>query len=142
MLEVIDELLMQIGKYPGFQMLATNKPELLDPALDRRILATIHVDVPAERERYRLWKQKLPADYPLKLEADQLLQLATNYIITGNDIENVIIEVSADALRQDSIPTFEMLLSATAMMHNHKIEIEAINNKVATLQQSLYEHVK
>lgn len=142
MLEVIDELLVQISKYPGLQILATNKPELLDPALDRRVLATIHVGIPAELERLRLWKQKLPQDYPLKLTQEQYQELARDYVITGNDIENVIIEVSADALRRDVKPDFPMLRSASAIMHNHKIEVERTNNIVATWQPTMIEGVK
>jgi SpoVK/Ycf46/Vps4 family AAA+-type ATPase len=135
MLEVIDELLVQIGKYTGFQILATNKPELLDPALERRLLSTIVVDVPAILERYRLWQQKIPADYPLKLSIAEYEKLAGDFVVTGAEIENIIIEVSADALRQDKKPTLPMLRQIAMETAERRFK----RSQIATLQSPTVE---
>jgi SpoVK/Ycf46/Vps4 family AAA+-type ATPase len=132
MLEVIDELLVQIGKYPGLVILSTNKPEILDEALDRRLMATITVTVPALPERYKLWKDKMPDEYPLKLSLAQLDKLAS-LVLTGAEVENVIIEASSDALRQDRLPSFEMLYQTA--MDTAQRRLERGQQKVATLQQ-------
>lgn len=108
MLEVIDELLVQIGKYQGLTILCSNKPELLDPALDRRLIAIIDVLPPEQPERLRLWKDKLPSEHPLKLSIDQLHKIATLQL-TGAEIENTLIEFSSDCLRTDKTPKFERL---------------------------------
>lgn len=131
MLEVIDELLVQISKYTGLQILATNKPELLDPALERRLMATIHVGVPDLLERHRLWTQKVPVEYPLKMSMDERQKLAS-LVLTGAEIENVIIEVSADALRQDQKPTFPMLRQAAMEAAERRIKRDQA--QIATLQ--------
>jgi SpoVK/Ycf46/Vps4 family AAA+-type ATPase len=133
MLEVIDELLIQIGKYPGLTILATNMPKILDPALDRRILATIYVGIPAIPERFRLWEQKMPSDYPIKLSIAQREKLST-LVLTGAEVENVIIETSADALREDTKPTFEMLYQVAAETAQRRVDRET--HKIATLQQT------
>lgn len=108
MLEVIDELLVQIGKYPGLCILATNKPELLDSALMRRLIAIIHILRPEFPERVRLWQQKIPDTYPLKLSIAQFEKIATLQL-TGADIENIIIDYSSECIRTSKKPKFDTL---------------------------------
>lgn len=110
MLEVIDELLVQIGKYAGFIILISNKPELLDPALFRRLIAVIRVEAPQYPERIRLWKSKFPMAYPIHPSAAYLKTLATLQL-TGAEIENVLIEYTSDCIRTDSKPDFDELLA-------------------------------
>jgi SpoVK/Ycf46/Vps4 family AAA+-type ATPase len=108
MLEVIDELLVQIGKYPGLIILMTNMAQILDAALSRRLIAHIHVDRPELPERVRLWQDKFPDSYPLKLSIKQVNEIATLQL-SGAEIENVIIEYSSDCIRLNKKPTFEGL---------------------------------
>lgn len=131
MLEVIDELLVQIGKYPYLVILSTNKPEILDEALDRRLMATIKVPIPDMPERYKLWEAKMPDDYPLKLSLAQKDKLAS-LVLTGAEVENVIIDASSDALREEIEPTFDMLYQVALETAQRRMERE--QSKVATLQ--------
>lgn len=108
MLEVIDELLVQIGKYPGLIILISNKSEILDSALDRRLLARIYVGRPEAQERAKLWRDKMPEEHPLKLTLDNISKLATLQL-SGAEIENVIMDYSSDCLRANRKPNFEGL---------------------------------
>ena len=131
MLEVIDELLQQIGKYSGLTILASNKSELLDYALDRRLLARIHVGKPEKRERIRLWRDKMPDEHPLKMSFEQIQQIATLQL-TGAEIENVIMDFSSDCLRASRKPLFEDLYNIAAekqqsILNTEKQRIEALN---------------
>lgn len=109
MLEVIDELLAQISKYPGLIILATNRPQILDYALYRRLIANIEVLRPAAPERVRLWVDKIPEQHPLKLQPNQLEEIATLQL-TGAEIENTIIIYSSDCLRNNHKPNFVGLM--------------------------------
>lgn len=106
MTEIINELLQQIGKYSGLVILATNRETILDPALERRIIAKVHVGIPASSERATLWKAKWPHLYPLPL-TPQIVEELSRYQLTGAEVENCIIEVSSDAIRERRIPTLE-----------------------------------
>lgn len=106
MTEIISELMIQIGKYHGLVILATNHPDNIDPAIERRIIAKVHVPVPERRERALLWKQKWPKMYPLALTPDMVDKLS-DIVVTGAEVENTIIEVSSDAIREKRKPTLE-----------------------------------
>jgi SpoVK/Ycf46/Vps4 family AAA+-type ATPase len=117
MLEIINEFLVQIGKYRGLVILASNNAEILDKALERRLLAIIEVPVPEFPERVRLWQSKIPETYPVRPNPSEVEKLATLQL-TGAEVETIIINVSSDALRQKRNPTFKMLLDeATEISH-------------------------
>jgi SpoVK/Ycf46/Vps4 family AAA+-type ATPase len=109
MIEIVDELLVQIGKYTGLVILSTNRAETLDPALDRRLLAKIDVPIPEFPERVKLWNQKWPETYPIQLLERQVEQIAMLQL-TGAEIENIIINVSSDVIRRKVKPNFLMFL--------------------------------
>lgn len=119
MLEVIDELLAQIGKYPYLTILATNKHELLDSALYRRLIATIQVDPPEKPERIRLWKSKWPDQFPLKLSIDEIDKVATVQL-TGAEIENALIDMASECLRRDIKPKFALLMESARRIRDER----------------------
>lgn len=123
MLEVIDELLAQIGKYPFLTVLATNKHELLDSALYRRLIATIQVDPPAIPERLRLWKSKWPDQFPLKLSINEFDKLATLQL-TGAEIENAIIDGASECLRRDIKPKFSHIYASAVRVYEERTAYE------------------
>lgn len=108
MVGVIDELLMQISKYKGLVILATNHFEILDTALVSRMLAVVEITKPEHPERVRLWMQKIPERFPLKLTRVQLEQLA-DIPLTGREIEMAIIQCASEAIVKEVLPTFESL---------------------------------
>lgn len=115
MIGVINELLTQISAYRGLICLATNRAQYLDPALQRRLLARIHVGKPEIPERLRLWLQKIPAQYPLRLTTVQYDALAS-LMLTGAEIETAIILESSNAIYSNRQPTFATLQNVAASL--------------------------
>lgn len=109
MTEIVTELLIQTGKYKGMCIFSTNHIDDIDPAINRRLIAKIHVGVPEQRERELLWKQKWPKKFPLALTPAMVEQLGA-IIITGAEIENTLIEAASDAIRLGlSAPQFDTI---------------------------------
>lgn len=106
MSEIINELLQQIGKYSGLVILATNRESVLDPALERRIIAKVHVDTPTLQDRCTLWKSKWPDTFPLSL-TPSIVETLSRYILTGAEIENTILEAASEAIEQKRKPTLD-----------------------------------
>jgi SpoVK/Ycf46/Vps4 family AAA+-type ATPase len=135
MLEVIDELLVQIGKYHGLIILGTNKDELLDYAIYRRLIATIDVPRPAAPERFRLWQDKMPPEFPLKPSLDQYNHLATLQL-TGAEIENVIIDYASMCLRKNKRPMFSQLYDYANTNVMQRLTIEAQREEINAKAQA------
>jgi AAA+ superfamily predicted ATPase len=99
MLEPINMLLAQIGRYPGLVVLATNHVHILDDALERRLLAKIEFGRPALPERYLLWKSKWPEKFPVQPTEEDLNNLA-KFDLTGAQIENAFLLWAGKQVRQ------------------------------------------
>lgn len=113
MLEHINALLREIGKYPGLVVLATNqKPEFLDFALERRLIGTFEFKVPDYLTRVKLWQAKWPRKIPIKMNNAEFESLA-QFSLTGAGIETAIINWVSDTLRRDG--TFS-LMALTGML--------------------------
>ncbi len=108
MIPIINKLLTEIGNYEYLVLLATNRKAVLDPALERRIIADVEVTRPHFEERKVLWRTKIPLEFPLQLSAVQIESLAS-YDLTGATIENTIIQASQVAMLQGELPSFENL---------------------------------
>lgn len=119
MMEVINELLQQIDKYPGLVILSTNRVHALDPALFRRLLAIIHVPPPEFDERVKLWNNKIPDSHPLRLTPSEVKELATLQL-TGAEIENSILNYSGDIIRRDGKPTYKGLFDTAKKLYIKK----------------------
>ena len=74
-------------------ILATNMPDALEPALDRRVALRLDYDIPTRPMRSRLWSLHLAAD-TLAGDVD-IPWLAERYELTGGHIANAV-----DAARQ------------------------------------------
>ena len=90
-------LLRALDRFDGVAVLATNLPERLDPALDRRVLLRIALEVPPPSLRELIWKRHLPADVPLADDV-QLGQLAKRYDFSGGYIKNAVLLAVSRAL--------------------------------------------
>lgn len=104
----VETLMMEMNVYPGLVLCATNHPQSLDPALSDRFLAIIKVEVPDAEARKRLWIQKLPKTFPLRLTLAQFAMLANRHILTGRQIETVIVNVASNSIRLNKKPSFAM----------------------------------
>jgi AAA+ superfamily predicted ATPase len=109
MVGVIDQILMQVAAYKGTCIFCTNRDDVVDPALKSRCFAVLYVGMPEFPERVRLWQQKMPERFPLKLTHVMVETLAALQLV-GRDIETAIIREASYAIVQQRDPTFSGLL--------------------------------
>ena len=96
-------LLQRIEVFDGVIILASNMKGNLDEAFSRRFESIIYFPMPAESERYLLWKQGMPKASTLGEDVD-LRSIASEYELSGGSIMNVIGYSSLMALKhKDSI---------------------------------------
>ena len=76
--------------FNGLAILTTNQPELLDDALERRILYHVPFERPGAAERRQIWEIHLPPSVPFDGPID-LDTLADLYDFTGGTIKNAVL---------------------------------------------------
>lgn len=94
--ELMSVLLTRLERFEGVGILATNMAEALDPALFRRMLATIRFERPTASQRAEIWRRHLPPALPLAADVD-VRELAERYDLTGGLIKNALL-VAAHAV--------------------------------------------
>ena len=93
-------LLTEIERFEGVAILATNLPQILDEALDRRILVKVLFPEPDRQARLEIWRRHLPPEAPVADDVD-LEILADRYDMAGGYIKNAILMAVADAVHSD-----------------------------------------
>ncbi|MBK07630.1 MAG: hypothetical protein CL920_10405 [Deltaproteobacteria bacterium] len=93
-------LLTELERFEGVAILATNLPESLDPALDRRILVKVEFPEPDRQARHEIWKKHLPDNAPIHKDVD-LKKLADRFQMTGGYIKNAVLMAVASALHDN-----------------------------------------
>jgi SpoVK/Ycf46/Vps4 family AAA+-type ATPase len=93
-------LLTELETFEGVAILATNLPELLDDALDRRILVKVRFPAPDREARLEIWRRHLPPKAPLASDVD-LESLADRFDLSGGYIKNAVLTAVADAVHSD-----------------------------------------
>jgi AAA+ superfamily predicted ATPase len=123
MLEPINALLAQISKYPGLVILATNQVDVLDDALERRLLAKILFGRPAYEERILMWRTKWPDKFPIQPNDDELDALAS-FDLTGAQIESAFLLWAGWQLRLgNKMPSIVSLLDFLKFQFSDYYEI-------------------
>jgi SpoVK/Ycf46/Vps4 family AAA+-type ATPase len=90
-------LLRALDRFDGLAVAATNLPERLDPALDRRVILRIALEVPPPELREKIWRCHLPQAVPLAADVD-LYTLAKRYDFSGGYIKNAVLLAASRAL--------------------------------------------
>ncbi len=96
-------LLTELERFEGVAILATNLPEALDEAFDRRILVKVHFAEPDRAARAEIWRKHLPPQLPLAKDVD-LQALADRFEMTGGYIKNAVLMAVADAVHTNQQP--------------------------------------
>lgn len=94
-------LLKEIEGFEGVLILATNRVDELDKALERRISLIEHFDIPGPDERERIWRGLLPSKMPLADDVD-VPKMAKDYKISGGLIKNAVLAAARRAVSQDA----------------------------------------
>ncbi|NEQ55238.1 MAG: ATP-binding protein, partial [Leptolyngbya sp. SIO3F4] len=85
----VSYLLQRVENYDGLVILSSNLKSNIDEAFIRRFQAIINFPMPSSKERLQLWKMAFPAQLSLASSVD-LVQLSTNYELSGADIMNIV----------------------------------------------------
>jgi len=94
-------ILREIERMDGVCILATNRRQILDEALDRRILYKLDFDLPSPEQREAIWHTLLPERLPLTKDVD-VKALAEEFEFSGGYIKNAVLSaVNAVAQRPE-----------------------------------------
>lgn len=96
----INTLLTEIEKFEGVLILATNRIENLDEALERRISLIVEFPEPNYESRLKIIEKLIPSKMPLDKDVDKK-ELAT-YKLTGGQIKNMILNAARLALSEEA----------------------------------------
>lgn len=107
-LGTVNKIITRMNMYKGLILAASNHPKMIDSALSDRFIAIIKVERPDEPARKRLWKQKIPKNFPLTSSPDNLSKLG-RFDLSGRQIETVILNCASNALRLGKAPTLQMM---------------------------------
>lgn len=96
----VNTLLTEIEKFEGVAILATNRIESMDEALERRISLIVEFPFPNQKQRAEIWTKLLPKKLPLQkgITAEDLAKVE----LSGGQIKNVILQAARLALGSDS----------------------------------------
>jgi SpoVK/Ycf46/Vps4 family AAA+-type ATPase len=96
----INTLLTEIEKTEGIVILATNRIENLDAALERRISLIVEFPEPTFEQRQVIWEKTIPKKMPLN--KDVKLDKLSEYKLTGGQIKNAVLQAARLALAEDA----------------------------------------
>ncbi len=122
-------LLAELDRFEGILILATNLPEQLDAAMDRRIVYRMDFEYPNSLSREQIWEIHLPPEAPLAADVDVPL-LANLYNFTGGIIKNAVLVALNKAISRDpKDPKIDMELLKEASESQLRYNLEAYANK-------------
>lgn len=123
-------MLLELDRYAGVVVFATNLASNYDPAFTRRILGHVAMPLPDEVTRLTLWQQHIPSRLPHKLTTDDWRQLAAESEgLAGGDILNAVLYASSLIVARDgraAVLTFEDLQIALAAGRHAKQAVGAL----------------
>lgn len=96
----INTLLTEIEKSEGVTILATNRIETMDEALERRISLIVEFPFPNFEQRKEIWGKLIPKKMPLS--EDVSLDDLAKEKLTGGQIKNVLLQAARLALGADA----------------------------------------
>lgn len=135
----INTLLQEIEKFEGVCILATNRIEFLDEALERRISLILEFPEPDFAGREQIWERMLPKKMPLEdgINAKKLAE----YKLTGGQIKNVLLAAARAAMSNAQekvlLADFELAVNgikqSQGKMGKRALQYEAVSDKIRTM---------
>ncbi len=101
----LPHLLIELERTDAVVIMATNRPEELAPALDRRFTLKIPFQMPDAAKRRRIWEVHIPKDVPVADDVD-VEYLACAYPLAGGYIKNAVLTAVNLALSRDAGKNF------------------------------------
>lgn len=89
----VDALLMEMDRYDGIVLLASNLPDCFDAAFERRLCWRVRFPEPDAAAREAIWRKCMPKEAPLAPDVD-FAALAKRFAFTGGAIKNVVLRAA------------------------------------------------
>jgi len=99
--EELRYLLIELERTDAIVIMATNRPEELAPALDRRLTLKIPFQMPDAAQRRRIWEAHIPENVPLAEDVDLEVLARRTPGFSGADLANMVNEAALLAARRD-----------------------------------------
>ena len=95
-------LLLELDRFSGVTVFATNLASNYDTAFIRRILGHVEMPLPDAVGRARLWRYHIPGRMPVKLDEQEWSRLVSESAgLSGGDILNIVINAASMALDRE-----------------------------------------
>lgn len=91
--------LREMETFDGIMILATNRPQMLDEAMHRRIALSLMFEAPDAKHRLAIWEKHIPKKLKLAKDVD-LRVLALEFELTGGYIKNAVFQALAQAVNR------------------------------------------
>lgn len=91
--------LREMETFDGIMILATNRPQMLDEAMHRRIALSLMFESPDAKHRLAIWQKHIPKNLRLADDVD-LKGLAIEFELTGGFIKNAVFQALAQAVNR------------------------------------------
>eukprot|EP00177_Eucheuma_denticulatum_P008630 GFKZ01015705.1.p1 GENE.GFKZ01015705.1~~GFKZ01015705.1.p1 ORF type:complete len:1234 (-),score=182.58 GFKZ01015705.1:566-4000(-) len=89
--------LREMETFDGLMILATNRPQMLDEAMHRRIALSLEFEAPDANLRLAIWEKHIPKNLKLAEDVD-LKALSIEFELTGGYIKNAVFQALAQAV--------------------------------------------
>ena len=111
---LMNVLLTELEQFDGIAIMATNAPQVLDTALERRLMVRVAFPRPSRAHRVEIWRRHIPTAAPLASDVD-LDDLATRFDLTGGYIKNAVLMALASSVQagRDHICQDDLVTAAT-----------------------------
>ncbi len=93
-------LMQELERFEGICILTTNREIVMDTAFNRRILLKLKFDVPAPKERIKIWQALIPPTAPVDTDVN-FEEIGSRFVLTGGEIKNVIMNVLRECSYKD-----------------------------------------
>lgn len=90
-------ILKEFERFDGIAILATNRKQILDEALDRRILYKLDFSLPTPEMREQIWREHLPESLPMADDIN-ISELAETFEFSGGYIKNAVLLATQKAI--------------------------------------------
>lgn len=95
-------MLLELDRFAGVTVFATNLASNYDTAFVRRILGHIEMPLPDAESRARLWRHHIPARMPVQLaDADWAHLVDESEGLAGGDILNIVVYAASTAIERE-----------------------------------------
>jgi SpoVK/Ycf46/Vps4 family AAA+-type ATPase len=106
----VNMFLRGLEETEGVFILTSNREKVLDPALERRLSATVYFGLPDEEGRAKLWRKLLPSKH--NLSKKDLSYLSSQFPVSGGIIKQAVLTAVRRVARAGTLITLDDLVSA------------------------------